>query len=300
MRRISRVVAAVAALVAAAVVAGGAAPSAGEEAGAPPTDVNGFAAACAKLYEQTGPSVTARVVGPLEVEVRTPQGAFTAYLDGIYSFCERDRSACASYMRSQIGAAATAFAAGRTSPDLSELRVTVRPSSYVDQLAAAGGKSDPVAEPLVDDLWVIGVRDRPTTIETLGKADLDALKLTAAEALAAGKRNVEATLRGQLEAAARVETGGVALRGDDYLASLLALPDLWAPIAEKFDGELYVAVPASDVVLFADAREKGAAAAMERAAREYALHAKRPISLALFAWTPTGWEIVPPDAIEKR
>jgi len=299
MRRALRVEAAVVASVAA-IVAGGVAPSTGQETGATAADVGDFAAACVKLYEETGPNVAARVVGPLEIEVRTPQGTFTAYLDTLYSFCKRDHSACAGYARSQIAAMTAAFAAGRTAPDLAELRVTVRPSSYIDQMAAAGGKSDPVAEPLVDDLWVIGVRDRPTTIETLGKGDLDALKLTADEALAAGKRNLEATLRSQLEAAARVETGVVALRGDDYLASLLALPDLWAPIAEKFDGELYVAVPASDVVLFADAREKGAAAAVERAARDYALRAKRPISLSLFAWTPTGWEVVPPEAAGKR
>ena len=81
--------------------------------------------------------------------------------------------------------------------------------------------------------------------------------------MAAGKRNVEATLGAKFAAGVpQVQPGdGVAgLRGDDYVASLLALPDLWAPLAERFDGQLYVAAPASDYVLFADARAKGNAA----------------------------------------
>jgi len=139
------------------------------------------------------------------------------------------------------------------------------------------------------------VRDEPTTISTLSQSELDTLKLDAAGALAAGKRNVEATLGAKFRAGlSQIEPGeGVSgLRGDDYLASLLALPDLWEPLAERFDGRLYVAAPASNSVIFADARVKGNAAEMARFAVEIARAAKRPVSTEVFEWTPTGWEVV--------
>ena len=113
--------------------------------------------------------------------------------------------------------------------------------------------------------------------------------------MAAGKHNVEATLGAKFQAGApQIQPGeGVAgLRGDDYVASLLALPDLWTPLAERFDGQLYVAAPASDYVIFADARAKGNAAEMARFAGEIARAAKRPLSTDVFEWTPTGWEVV--------
>jgi hypothetical protein len=191
---------------------------------------------------------------------------------------------------------ATAFTAAPTALTTAELRVTVRPSVYVDEIAAASReKSPPIAEPLVGDLWVIGVRDQPTTISTISQSELDTLKLDAAGALAAGKRNIEATLGAKFQAGIpQVQPGeGVAgLRGNDYLASLLALPDLWTPLAERFDGQLYVAAPASDYIIFADARAKGNAAEMARFAVEIARAAKRPLSTDVFEWTLTGWEVV--------
>jgi hypothetical protein len=121
------------------------------------------------------------------------------------------------------------------------------------------------------------------------------LNLDAAGALAAGKRNIEATIGAKFRAGlSQIKLGNRVggFSGNDYLASLLALPDLWAPLAERFDGQLYVAAPASDSVIFADARVKGNAAEMALAAANIARAAKRPVSTDIFAWTPTGWEIV--------
>jgi len=158
-----------------------------------------------------------------------------------------------------------------------------------------------VAEPLVDDLWIIGVRDQPTTIATLGRDDLDALKLTADQALALGKRNLEGTARRVIAQAVDRGAAGVArFHGSDYTASLLAFPDLWQPLAEKFDGQLLVAVPASDVALFADGREPESLAQMLMSVTQTLARAQRPISAAVFEWTPTGWnkiasvEVKPP------
>jgi hypothetical protein len=286
------------AFVAGALFAGvvGIASSNGQEADPSLYDQQAFAESVAKIYEHTAPGVNASVVAPLELDVHTPRGDFKAYLDAAYAFCHRDLVQCDAFVHNQVKAMTTRFLVSSAPPDLSELRVTVRPSGYVDQITSANsGKSAPIAEPLVGDLWVIGVRDEPTTIATLSQAELDELKLDAKGAMAAGKRNVEATLGAKfLAGAPQIQPGeGVSgLRGDDYIASLLALPDLWTPLAERFDGELYVAAPASDYILFADARATGNAAKIAHDAAVIARAAKRPLSTDVFEWTPTGWEVV--------
>jgi hypothetical protein len=268
----------------------------GQEAAPPLSDEQAFTEFAAKIYEETTPGVKARVVAPLWLKIHTGRGDFQAYLNTAYATCQRHGSDCEDFMRRQIKAMATAFTAAPSTPTTAELRVTVRPSSYVDEIAAVSrGKSAPIAEPLVGDLWVIGVRDEPTTIATLSQSELDTLKLDAAGALTVGKRNVEARLGAIVRPGfSQVEPGDgvVGLSGDDYLASLLALPDLWTPLAERFDGQLYVAAPASDYVIFADARAEGNLARMAREAAVRARAAKRPLSTDVFEWTPTGWEVV--------
>jgi hypothetical protein len=269
--------------------------SEGQNFGPSPGDPQAFTDIFANLCRAAAPNLKLKVVGPLSLQADTAQGEVSVHLDTVYSACQRDPAGCGPFLNRMVDLTAKGFASARPATTLSQVRVTVRPSSYLDEMAAAGGKSDVIAEPLVGDLWVYAVRDEATSIATLDKADLDALKLDAAGAMAAGKHNVEATLGAKFQAGApQVAPGeGVAgMRGDDYTASLLALPDLWAPLAEKFDGRLYVAAPASDYVLFADARAKGNAANIGHDAVVLARAAKRPLSTDVFEWTPTGWEVV--------
>jgi len=271
------------------------APSEGQSSDPAPGDPLAFTETFVKLCREAAPNLKLTIVGPLSLQADTAQGEVAVHLDTVYSACQRDPAGCGPFLTRMVELTAKGFASARPMATLSQVRVTVRPSSYLDEMAAAGGKSDVIAEPLVGDLWVYAVRDEATSIATLDKTDLDALKLDAAGAMAAGKHNVEATLGEKFRAGApQVQPGeGVAgLRGDDYVASLLALPDLWEPLAERFDGRLYVAAPASDYVIFADARAKGNAAEMARFAAEIAHAAKRPLSTDVFEWTPTGWEVV--------
>jgi hypothetical protein len=271
------------------------APSGGQSADPSPGDPQAFTETFVKLCREAAPSLKLSIAGPLSLRADTAQGETDVHLDTVYSACQRDPAGCGPFLTRMVELTAKGFASARPMATLSQVRVTVRPSSYLDEMAAAGGKSDVIAEPLVGDLWVYAVRDEATSIATLDRVDLDALKLDAAGAMAAGKHNVEATLGAKFQAGApQVQPGeGVAgLRGDDYVASLLALPDLWAPLAERFDGRLYVAAPASDYVIFADARAKGNLARIAHNAAVLARAAKRPLSTDVFEWTPTGWEVI--------
>ena len=257
-----------------------------------PADPAAFTEAVAQLYRSGPRGVETHVDGPLELTVRSAGREEKVYLTTAFSACLRDRPSCAAFVFRQVQAMK-----GGLQPHAllsrEDIRVTVRPSAYVDDMVALAKPpgSTPVAEPLVDDLWMIAVRDEPTTIETIGQRDLDALKLSLDQALALGRHNLEPVARHVITDAVKGETTGVrSFRGSDYTASLIALPELWEPLAEKFGGELLMAVPASDVVLFSDGRGGAASqAAMLQAVVQAQTRAKRPISLAVFEWTPTGW-----------
>jgi hypothetical protein len=257
-----------------------------------PLDPTAFTEAVARLYREGPEILETHVDGPLALTVRLGGREEKINLANVFLACQRDRPSCAASVFHQVQAMKAAL--GPRAPlSREDVRITVRPSAYVDDLIVATKRvgSTPVAEPLVDDLWMIAVRDEPTTIETIGQTDLDALKLSLDQALALGRHNLEPVARHVIADAVKGETTGVrSFRGSDYTASLIALPELWEPLAEKFGGELLMAVPASDVVLFSDGRGGAASqAAMLQSVVQAQALAKRPISLAVFEWTPTGW-----------
>ena len=282
---------AVASIVSAGVVLAPALADAGQ-AQTPPDDPAGFTEAVAELYRGGPQGVETRIDGPLELSVRSGGHEEKVYLTTAFSACVRDRPSCATFLGRQVEAMKAGFRP-HAPPSPQDIRITVRPSAYVDDIVAATKQtgSPAVAEPLVDDLWMIGVRDEPTTIETVVQSDLDALKLSPDQALALGRHNLEPVVRRVIADAVKADTTGVrSFGGSDYTASLIAFPELWEPLAEKFDGQLLMAVPASDTVLFSDGRgDASSLAAMLQSVVQIQARAKRPISLAVFEWTPTGW-----------
>jgi len=79
--------------------------------------------------------------------------------------------------------------------------------------------------------------------------------------------------------------------GDGFEACMLLLPDLWAQLAQGFEGELVAVVPSRDVVYFADSRGSAeglgrmcAAAEKVRAAAGF-----ERLSDSVMALTADGW-----------
>jgi hypothetical protein len=261
-------------------------------------DAANFTQAMANFYKHYPPGFSVKVRGPLELEIDTPKGPQLVYLQSVYVACLRDKSTCQDAARRQAEALYGFYSSPRQTITVGELRVTVRPQSYIEQMAQHSGS--PIARPLAAGLWVIAVRDEPTTISTLSVHDLKSLSLDVDSALKAGEHNLEVRFRASLaEAARRTSSGVVGVKGDDYTASLLAFPDLFESLAEAFDGTLYVAAPSSNIVLYVDARRPDALAQLQRATNaEFAL-ARRPIAQSVFAWTPSGWEIAAPVASKE-
>ena len=233
----------------------------------------------------------AHAVAPLRLEVRGPNGVKAINLERVYKSCKGDHASCRTAFLKLLGEIPETGASFAAAPKAEQVKVIVRPSGYVEPLSSKA--SDPVAEPLADDLWILAVRDAPTSISTLAEKDLAPLGFDLEGALGLGEHNLEPQFKALIADAVKAKAPGVArISGDEYTASLLATPDLWRPLVAACDGRLYVAAPAATSVLFVDAREPGALDELKGAVRAYLRFEPSPISRAIFEWTPKGWKVV--------
>ncbi len=268
-----------------------AAPAA--QAQSAPTDPAEFTALVAARFQAVAPALGVKVTGPLALETQGAGGGSMIYLNTLYDHCLRAPQLDGQLIADFVSKMAAFAGTPDTPTQRTALRVVVRPSAYVEKLAAAG-HGGPVAVALCGDLWVIGAQDTPTAIAMLNDDSLAPTGLSPAAALARGRANMRGEMQALLrQAQQQLQSGPNLLTGDPYEASLLAFPDLWAPLAQGFGGNLLVAVPASDVVLMSDGRSSDAVANLREAAQTVVAQADRPFDTSVFRWSPNGWVALP-------
>ena len=133
------------------------------------------------------------------------------------------------------------------------------------------------------------VIDRPETVSILKPSDLTTLNLTADEAMARAKNNTKAELGGRLPRPDPSDKSLSVLHGDSYQSSLLAFPEIWAPLAKAYGGRLIVAVPGTYAVMFVKADKEKSVAALSAVAAVAMNDEFRPLSNTVFRWTDKGW-----------
>ena len=260
-----------------------------------PLDEPGFTKAVAKAFRKAMPGTKIKVQGPLELGVRTPDGATQqAPLNTIYDFCQRNPTDCDVAVARHVAQMSQTFVALNAAPDRKLLRAVLRPSGYVDAIRKVyAGKEEPPIAPFAGDLWIVCALDMPEAIKYLAPGDLAKMGLSRDEAIAIAKQN-DAAMFVPLERAAGVLPGdsvGI-VSNNAYDSSRLLTFDSWAPIAAQAGGQLLVAAPAADAVLFFDARKPKALDIMRRTVAMVAMKEKRPLSPQIFKWSPAGWVLV--------
>jgi len=262
-----------------------------------PMDISGFTKYVSLSFAGALPGRSVTVTGPLAISI---DGAGLPGrqedLHNIYGFCLRNAEQCDQAVASHVTQMTQSFAAADMPADRSSLRALVRTSAYVEAARRVlAGKGEPIAAPLVGDLWVICGLDLPTAIKVLRPADLAELGLSRDQALTACRENVAAALRPLDSVLQNIGTNGVGtILGDPYESSRLLQPESWAPVAARAGGTLIVSVPANDAVLYAYADDKAIIESMQTLGRLVAAKANRPLSSAVFRWTPAGWEQAAP------
>jgi hypothetical protein len=79
--------------------------------------------------------------------------------------------------------------------------------------------------------------------------------------------------------------------------SRLFLHGDWADIAKHAKGDLVVAVPSTDLVLFGAATDKDAVKRLRDEAAKAGAVSSAPLNTRIFRWRPGGWEVVPEDVV---
>jgi hypothetical protein len=258
-----------------------------------PDNPDGFTGYMASRAAEAMPAMKVSVKGPLELTI----GDFFARLDTLWRNCQGNRPGCDSQIESylaELPSLMQQFKAVDVRP--ADIRVVVRPAGYIDDVVhsiAGHPEAAPVVRPVAGDVLMICVVDAPRGIKMLSRGDLGKLGLTEDQAIALGLKNVAATLPPLAEAAQEVpQTGVKATTGNFYESSRMLLHDQWAEMSKAMGGHLIVAVPQSDLLIFGNGAKDGAMIATF--ARNAASKAPKPISISLFQWTPTGWEVVTP------
>src|SRR5262249_9702200 len=107
--------------------------------------------------------------------------------------------------------------------------------------------------------------------------------------------NVAAALRPVDVVAQTLRPGAIGtLSGNPYEASRFLLPESWAALAKRWNGQLIVAIPGTDVVLYGRPQDGASIADMAMLARIAAAKANRPLSTTVYRWTGSGWEVAQP------
>src|SRR5579883_2219125 len=245
-------------------------------------DERTFTAHMARLVTEALPAAKVRVQGALALLVDgLATGSIQMNLDNLYAYCRRAPEGCDERAGAYVAQAAALFRKMATPLKPSDLRAVVRDTAYVEN-AEKLYKGDPIAEPLVGDLWVLCVIDLPGAVQILSPAQLSDLKLSADEALSLCKKNVAANLPPLAPARRDYPWAGVNLvAGDPYDASWLIFPERWAAIARSLQGDLLVAAPGVDTLVYSGGQAADSVAGLAKAASLVAAKAQKPLSTAV-------------------
>lgn len=262
-----------------------------------PLDEKGFTKAVAKAFRVAMPGFKVTIQGALALKIIGPDGGdHRSALDTVYDFCQRRPENCDEAVEHHVAQMSDTYARKPTL-DRSLLRAVVRTPAYVDAIRKVfvGKDDEPAIAPFIGDLWVICVLDMPEAISTLGPGDLAKLGLSREEALAIAKTNDAALFEPVERVGHPFPDGHVGLVATNpYEASRLLLPASWASLAAKYGGQLLVAAPGTDVMIYADARQPDALQSMRNHAAMVAARATRPLSPTILRWTPAGWVVASP------
>ena len=135
-------------------------------------------------------------------------------------------------------------------PNSSLILPRIKQLGFNDALKQAGAPPDqwPVTEPLVGNLLVAYAFDLPAGFVMVRPQDLAQLGLSPDQLR---KLSLENLRREMPEIAVEVN-GDVhrVITGKNFEACTLLAPNFWTKVASQIDGEVIVAVPSRDVVLF--------------------------------------------------
>ncbi|MCA9574843.1 MAG: DUF1444 family protein [Polyangiales bacterium] len=260
-----------------------------------------FTCRVAPLVHASLPEATVSEAGPLSFDIVFEDGQrMRANLDNLWAECGARPDTCESNAQRWVSGISESIAAWNAAVDPARVRAVLKPDAWFAALEAesrampAPDGTSPRPElpttPFQPGVRVAYVEDRSDSMRVLTSDDLADLQLDVPSLHALALANLRAACAdfgfAPVEDGSRVMT----LRaGDSYEASRLLLLDAWAPIAQQVEGQLLVAAPSRDHVLFTGDARADDVAALRRLAQAHAASDGHGIDPMLLRWSAGGW-----------
>jgi uncharacterized protein YtpQ (UPF0354 family) len=252
-----------------------------------------FTEQVARRVRAVAPQLDVQIVGELELAINmTEDGGNRAFLNNAYQMYQgesaRNRSDLIDRFVRSFAEAAAGLERSRDAiipivKDrgwLEEIRQSMR------QMHGTEGQ-DKICEDLNDHLVVVYAIDTPSNIAYLNPDELESLEVQRDELRALAVRNLRGLLPG-IEVH-RGDLVNMITADGNYEASLLLFADLWERERGKLRGEPVAAVPARDLLLFADSANPAAVAQLKQLAAKMRAEATYALTDRLFVLREGSW-----------
>lgn len=217
------------------------------------------------------PTATVTVVAPLQVKVKGAAGGEgTAFLDNLYAEISRNPSRKQDLLQRHVASIAQIMKsdAERESVASESIVPLVKDRGWLKDMRSAGTGGKPlefVYEPLNEDLLVVYGEDTPSSIQYFVSSVFEKTGIDRKDLRALAVKNLHRILDGvdliRIEGVNSLTTGG------DFDASLLLIDEVWNKENLQVKGEIVVAIPARNMLLFADSADAQAVDALARLAK---------------------------------
>jgi len=262
-------------------------------------DEAAFTRQVAERIRAAHPEAKVAITAPLTIEVTAKEGTMTLSLDNLWRLCERGGEECDGAVERTVRSFTQGHTFDNSAVATANVRAVLKDRGWIEsaaQLALKGPKDKAesntiVSRPFAADIWIAYVFDLPDGMRMLTRGDLAQLGLDEDRLHALALANLEEALTDiPYEPLGDGSSVRVVKAGDSYEASRILLHGRWAALAREVKGDLLVAAPARDVVLFTGSRED--VAMLRYMSERLAAQQDHPISTTILRWTPKGWEVL--------
>ena len=265
----------------------------GGRAADPLMNPDDFTEEVARRVRLAAPQLDVQVVKALELAINMSEdGGNRAVLDNAYQMYQGESARKRSDVIDRFVRSFAEAAAGlERSRDaiipivkdrgwLEEIRLSM-------QRMGSGKAQENVYEDINDALIVVYAIDTPSNIAYLSPDELESLGVQREDLRALAVRNLRGLLPG-IEVH-RGDLVNMITADGNYEASLLLFADLWEREREKLRGEPVAAVPARDLLLFADSANPDAVAQLKQLASKMRAEATYALTDRLFVLREGNW-----------
>lgn len=249
----------------------------------------------ARRVRAVSPALDVKVVGELELAIdMTEEGGNRAFLHNAYQMYQgespRNRSDVIDRFVRSFAEAATGLERSRDAiiPIVKDRGWLEEIRQSMQHLHGTEGQDNKVYDDLNDELAVVYAIDTPSNIAYLNPEELESLGVQRDELRALAVRNLRGLLPG-IEVH-RGDLVNMVTADGNYEASLLLFADLWEREREKLRGEPVAAVPARDLLLFADSANPDAVAQLRQLATKMRAEASYALTDRLFVLREGQWQ----------